>query len=452
MSVRQISHSGLKYARKQWKSALLFLLILVPCIINSAVVAQDTRPLTVVLEIHGTIGFSTVDYVRDGLDYARESNAQSVTILLDTPGGSLDATFEIVKLIDRSDIPVITFVYPQGATGWSAGVFILLSSHVAAMAPGTVIGSSQPRAFPSGEAISDPKIVNALTEFLAERARLHGRNETAAAMFVTKNLNLGAEQAERFGVIEVRADSVDALMSLIHGREVKVFGRGKIQLQTSGARLLRVGPSVRSQILGLISEPTVAYLLFTLGFWVLIFGFSTAGPVGEIVGAILLVLGLIGIGFNIDFLVFALILMGAVLVVAEMMRPGLQIFGPAGIVCLALGSLLLLRLDPSRWLVSQDWYLAFSLVVIGATVSMVGFAGVILYKIFRLPRQRIKLEWIIGKDGRTVDSLSPGAEGYVRVEGEYWRARASVFIEAGQKVTVINKEGAVLTVEPSTAT
>ncbi len=202
MSLEQVSHSGLRYARKQWKSTLLLLFILAPCIINAAVVAQDTRPLTVVLEINGTIGFSTVDYVRDGLNYARQSNAQSITILLDTPGGSLDATFEIVKLIDRSDIPIITFVYPQGATGWSAGVFILLSSHVAAMAPGTVIGSSQPRAFPGGEPISDPKIVNALTEFLAERARLHGRNETAAAMFVTKNLNLGAEQAERFGVIE----------------------------------------------------------------------------------------------------------------------------------------------------------------------------------------------------------------------------------------------------------
>ncbi|HJX23493.1 MAG TPA: nodulation protein NfeD [Candidatus Bathyarchaeia archaeon] len=411
-------------------------------------VAQEASTNAVVLDVKGVIGVATTEYVSDGLGYAREINAQSLIILLDTPGGSLDATFEIVRLIERSEVPVITFVYPQGATGWSAGVFILLSSHVAAMAPGTVIGSSQPVSFPGGEPIDDPKIINSLTQFLVERAGLHGRNETAAAEFVRENLNLGADQAEQFGVIEIKASTVESMMNLVDGLEVEVFERGRMKLQTAGAKLVNFNPSIRSMVLGFISEPTLAYLLFTLGVWILIFGLATTGPTGEVIGGILLVLGLIGLGFTVDLLVLFLLLVGGIFIVVEMLHPGLQIFGPAGIVCLVLGSLLLLRLDPSRWLVSQEWYTFFFMVVVGVVAVMTGFACFILYKVFRLPKQRKTLKWVVGETGRTIDALKQGQEGYVQVGGEYWKAKANVPVEAGQIVTVVSKEGPTLIVEP----
>ncbi len=449
MIVDNAPHASFRVLRTLRNSSLWFLLaIMLLILVGATATAQETFASTVVLEVNGVIGVATTEYINEGLDYVREVNAQSLTILLDTPGGSLDATFEIVRIIERSDVPVITFVYPQGATGWSAGAFILISSHVAAMAPSTVIGSSQPVAFPEGTPINDPKLVNALTEFIVEHARFHGRNETAAAKFVTENLNLGADDAERFRVIDVKARSVEYLMTLIDGREVEVAGRGTVKLQTADAELLALSPSIRSQILGFISEPTVAYLLFTMGVWILIFGLFTAGPVGEVIGAIVLILGLIGLGFNVDILVLFLLVIGGAFIIAEFLEPGLEIFGPAGIVSLIVGSLLLLRLDPSRWLVSPGWYTFFLVVVVGVVAVMAGFASLIVYKVFRVLRQRKTIIWDVSEKCIAVDVLEPGVEGYVRMGGEYWRARSDVPIEAGQKVRVTRKEGRVLLVEP----
>ncbi|MDQ1278743.1 MAG: hypothetical protein QG670_3 [Thermoproteota archaeon] len=419
-------------------------------LVNGVVIAQETPVQTVVIEIKGTIGVPTLDYIQEGLSYARDVNAQSITILLDTPGGSLDATFEIVKVIERSEIPIITFVYPSGATGWSAGVFIILSSHVAAMSSGTVMGSSQPHEFPSGTPITDPKLINALTEFIAERARIHGRNETLATRFITENLNLGADDAKKLGVIDAQAESVDELMNLLEGREIEIFERGSIRLQTKGTELIHLDPSIRVRILNFISEPTFAYLLLNVGFLILFLGLMTVGPEVEVIGGIILLIGLIGLGYSVDLFVIILLLVGGILIIAEMMQPGLQIFGPAGIVAFILGSLLLLRLDPTRWLISQEWYTLFLVAIATMMIILTGFGIFILYKIFRLPKQRIAIDSVIGKVGIAVDSLGPEKEGSIQVEGEYWKARASEQVMVGQAIIVKAKVGPVLIVEPQT--
>jgi membrane-bound serine protease (ClpP class) len=237
-------------------------------------------------------------------------------------------------------------------------------------------------------------------------------------------------------------------MTLIHGREVEVAGKGKVKLQTMGAELLSLSPSIRSKFLGFIADPTIAYILFTLGVWILLAGLFTVGPEGEIIGGILLVLGLIGLGFNVDLFAIILIVAGGVLLVAEMLQPGLQVFGPAGIISLVLGSLFLLRLDPSRWLVSQEWYTFFFGAVVVSVIVMASFASFILYKVLKLPKQQIVLKWVVGETGRAVDTFDPGQEGYIQSGGEYWRAKASVRIEAGQEVTIVGKDGPVLIVKP----
>lgn len=157
---------------------------------------------------------------------------------------------------------------------------------------------------------------------------------------------------------------------------------------------------------------------------------------------------MIGLGLHVDLLTIILLLVGGVLIVVEMLEPGIQIFGPAGIVSLVVGSLLLLRLDPSKWLISQEWYNFFFLIVVGVTATMVGLASIILYKIFRIPKHHTPFGGVVGEIGRAIDTLRPNIEGHVQVKGEYWRARATKTVEAGQSVRVLAKEGAVLTVEP----
>ena len=162
---------------------------------------ESSSDSVIVIELDGVINFAASELIKEGMDEAYKINAEAVVLLLNTHGGLLDAAFNIIDLIERSSIPVISFVHPKGATAWSAGTFIVLSSHVAAMAPFAVLGSCAPRAYPTGELIQDPKLINSLTEFIVQRAKMHGRNETIVAKFVTENLNIGAEDARNYGVI-----------------------------------------------------------------------------------------------------------------------------------------------------------------------------------------------------------------------------------------------------------
>ena len=402
----------------------------------------------VAVELDGVINAAALDFVREGMDEAYAMNAPAILLLLDTPGGLLDPTFEIIKLIEQSRIPVVSFVYPKGARAWSAGTFVALSSHVAAMAPHSLLGSCQPRAYPSGELIDDPKLINSLTEFLVQRAKMHGRNETVAAKFVKENLNLAAEDALNFGVIEATARSVEELLGIVDGMEVEVAEIGRVKIQSKDVDTRHFGPSVRTRVLRILSDPTIAYLLFTLGVWGVIFGFFTAGFEGEILGGILLILGLIGLGFYLDLFIVILLAIGGILVLAEMREPGLQFFGPAGAFCLVLGSLLFLRLDPARWSISPEWYWSFMVAVQALAAVLAGFSVFVFYKLFRSVKQRPAVLKILGEFARTINDIGPDKEGFVRFHGEYWKARSPTVIKANQRVRIIEKDGLTLIIEP----
>ncbi len=183
----------------------------------------ENRVLAVRLD--GPIGSMSYELIGEALTAAGREGFTAVVLLIDTPGGLLDATMEMVKLIERSGVPVLGYVYPQGGKAWSAGTYILMATHIAAMAPNTLIGSAQPVSFdPLGggsRPIEDPKTMNALERYMMERARAHGRNEEVARRFVTENLNLNDEDALRMGVIEVRARSLEELLEKVEGREVE---------------------------------------------------------------------------------------------------------------------------------------------------------------------------------------------------------------------------------------
>lgn len=424
----------------KWLPAVVLLL---PAVLTPA---SSTASRVVAIELGGTITHATFELVREGLEYAESVGASAIVLLLDTPGGLWDATQRIVSLIEGSSIPFISYV-PQGRSALSAGTFILLSSHVAAMAPLSLIGACQPRAFPTGEPIDDPKLVNALREFLVQRAEFYGRNRTAAEEFITQNRVMGAQEASRHGVVEFVAVSVEELLRAVDGAEVRV-GAGRVTLRTEGFELTDYRPSARVMVLRFLSDPLIAQLLFTLGLWGIILAFLTVGYEGEVVGALLLILGLIGMGFHVDLLAILLLVLGVILVLLEVREPGLQILGPAGIVCMLLGSLLMLRMSPARWLVSPEWQALFATVIFALAAVNVTFAAALSYVLLKSEGEKPKVLRIVGETAVTIEELQPGRIGLVKFRGEYWRARSSKVVPPGQKVRITAMEGLTLIVEP----
>lgn len=422
--------------------ALIFLLSIIPV---GLVHASSQRVLVVKLE--GTISTMSVELVNEALDYACTDNIP-VILVLNTPGGSLDSTFRIIELIEASRVPVVGYVYPRGSKAWSAGTYIILSTHVAAMAPFTIVGSCQPVTllFGGSEPVTDAKTINALTAFLAERARMHGRNETAAELFVKENLNLNDEKAEEYGVIEVTAASIPELLEKIDGLRVTT-AQGDFTINSRDADVLNWSPSLRILVLKAFSEPMIALLILTVGFYSLLFGLSTPGLGAEVVGSILLILGLIGVGMirNINIGGLILIGLGAVLLFAELFIPGFGIVGGAGLVSTLIGSLLIF---PREWMVSEEWLNTLYLVSIIIPLFLGGFFIFVAYKVIQARRKPPFLRGFIGDEGEVVEEITPEKEGFILYHGEYWKAKSSETLKPKQTVLITRKEGPVLIVQP----
>ena len=401
-----------------------------------------------IVKIDGIINIATEELINEAVNLAATSNFEAIVILIDTPGGMMDSTFKIVSTIENSKIPVIGYVYPVGGKAWSAGTIILMSCHIAAMSPSSVIGSCQPVSFnPLGgsEPVNDTKIINALTTYLIERAKMHNRNETAARSFVEKNLNLGAEDALRNGVIEFIASSIDELLKAVNGVQVHTIS-GDVKLNTENAQIVSFTPGLRVNILKIICEPTIAYLLLLLGLYALIFGFATPGYGGEAVGAILIVLGLIGLGLlSVNILSLILIGLGAILLVAELVTPGFGIIGSGGIFCIIIGTLLLMS---GPMLVTSEWLTTFYTIGVSIAAVLGGFMLFAAYKVLKARRAKPVIGVMIGDTAVAIDDIDPGSYGFVRYRGEYWKAKANQNVKKGQKVLIKDKDGPILVVEP----
>lgn len=406
--------------------------------------------LVVVVKIDEAITPATSELVQEAYELGLGEGAQAMLLLLDTPGGQLDATMKIIEVIERSKIPWIAYVYPRGAKAWSAGTFILMASHVAAMAPYTIVGSAQPVSYSplqGSTPVEDPKIVNALSAFITQRAKMRGRNATAAELFVKENLNLNAEDALRLGVVDLVSPGIPELLEAIDGKTVET-ALGRLTIKTKGAVVVEHSPSARVGFLSAVSNPIAAYLLFTIGLYALIFGLMTPGYGAEAAGAVALILGLIGLGFNLNLAALILIGLGAVLMVAEAHTPGFGALGGAGVVCLIIGSLLLIPPGGAKWLVSPVWYQRFLAVAILVAGSIGGFMLFAAYKVLKAKRMKpIVKEEIVGETVEVTEDLTPGKVGFVRYKGEYWRASARRPLKAGSKGVVVGKDGPILIID-----
>jgi membrane-bound serine protease (ClpP class) len=436
-------------------AALAALLLL----LGSAVAALAQGPAAparaqpvVELDVEGPITRATDLYLEEGLKAAEQRGAQAVLLRLNTPGGGLEETFRITDRISNSALPVVGYVAPQTATAWSAGTVILLSTHVAAMAPFSVIGSSQPVALGEGgfTPINDSKIINALVGKLRALAAAHGRNETAAEEFVTKNLNLNAQQALDARVVEAVQPDARALLDSLDGRSVPT-ARGNVTLATRGAPIEVVEPSVRTLLLDIFLNPLIAGLLMLVGIYSLIFGLGAPGHGAEVAGVVLVLLALVGLGFSVNLIALGLIGLGAVLLLFELHSPGFGVFGLAGIAALVLGTLFIAPLSPTapgQWSFPAQYQQQVLLILALPSVLFAGFLVFALVKVQQVRRRRPAIGGIVGQEAEVTDAMGPGKQGFVRYQGERWQAVSEWELQPGQRVVIRGKDGPVLRVEP----
>lgn len=411
--------------------------------------AQASSVLLV--EITGTIDQATVEIISDGLKQAESLDAAAVVLLLNTPGGGLDQTFEIASKIKQSTIPIIGYVSPSGATAWSAGTFILMSTPLAAMADHTIIGSCQPieTTLEGTRFINDSKIINALVEWLQERAVMYGRNETLAKLFITKNKNVNATIAKESNVIEVVASSVDQLLDDIDGRFITTAA-GVVSLETKDAEQILYSPSIPIQLLKLISNPILASLLLMLGLFALLIGISSPGYGAEVFGVIAILLSLIGSGFTISTLSIIFIIIGCLLLAIEIfLIPGFGVVGVGGIICLVIGSIFLIPSYPTRkWLISGEYMTDALIIMLVIIVLFALFFAFLLYKILQIRKKKSLLGKFSGETAMTIERITPEKNGFVRFKGEYWQAKSDTVIETNTKVVIVDKDETTLIVKP----
>lgn len=420
--------------------------------------SQPAGRTALVVEMKGAIGPATTEYLRQAFATASARDAAVIVLRMDTPGGLSSSTRDIIHDILASPVPVIAYVAPSGARAASAGTYILYASHLAAMAPGTnlgaatpvQIGGTQPLGGDKGkdgkETLADAetaKLVNDAAAFMRSLAELRGRNATWGEEAVRQAASLSAREALERHVIEIIATDLDDLLAKADGRRIEVNGQD-VTLKTVGLRPAVLEPNWRAGVLGILTDPNIAYILMLIGLYGIIFEFMSPGAVAPgVVGSISLLVGLFALNLlPINYAGLGLLLLGVALMVAEVLAPSF-ILGAGGIGAFALGSLLLFDQTPG---------FALSLpVVVTATAVSAALFMVMLAAVVRAHRRRVVSgeEAMIGEAG-TILSWG-GARGEVRVHGERWQARATgadSSLMPGVRVRVRGRDRLVLMVEP----
>ncbi len=394
----------------------------------------NAKATIVEVDVKGEINQGTVELVKEGFDLAKEEKAKAVLIVLDTPGGLLYSTKEIVSMILNSDIPVITYV-PKGGFSASAGTIILLSGHLSAMANGTSIGSATPVGV-SGEERN--KTVNYVASYLESIAEMKGKPKDVVRRFVTEGISLTAREAYELGVVDILADSKEELLEKVDGRKVDLDGK-VVVLHTKGERLIVVERTLRSEIAGLLSDPIVILLLLLIGIYALIIGFSTPGIGLELVGVVCLLLALFGLQvISFDYLALLLIILGAILIVFELLIPTHGILAILSVILIVFGSSILLK-EPFI----PDKNVVYFMTGVGLGIA--SFMSFAVIKVFQTRRMRAKVGEIVGEVGEVVE-FSNG-RGFVKVRGEIWMCRSEEDLKKGEEVVVVGREGLTLWVK-----
>jgi membrane-bound serine protease (ClpP class) len=393
------------------------------------------------IQIDGVISPVTLRLVEMALTRAQAEKAQALVIQLDTPGGLERSMRAICQRLLNAEIPVIVWVGPTGARAASAGVFITLAAHVAAMAPATNIGAAHPVAVGGGvDKESMRKIENDAAAFVRTIALERGRDADWAEKAVRESVSITEREALKLRVIDVIADSIPDLLTKIDGRTVKT-SKGMVKLATKGTVAKAIEIGLRDRFLNIITDPNVAYVLMMLGTLGLIFELSNPGAIlPGVVGGISLILAFFAFqSLPINFAGVLLILFAIVLFIAEVKVVSHGVLAIGGVVAMALGSLMLYDEPEAGFRVS--WLVIIPTVAVTAGI----FLFALTFGVRALARRpQLGAEALVGATGTTVGALT--GEGQIKLQGEIWRAVTDRPIPDGTPVRVVGVDGLTLRV------
>lgn len=416
---------------------LFFILLILSIPVKAAKVVE--------VEINGEINEGTVIYINHAFKIAERENADVILIILNTPGGLVMSTEKIVSKILNSKIPVITYVYPQGAFSASAGSFILISGNIAAMSNGTSVGAATPITSDYlGQRIEN-KTVNYIASYIRSIAEKRGRPVDIVEKFVTESLSLSAREAYEKKVVDVLADSKDELFKRLDGWQIRLNGRD-VTLNFDTVEITKVKKPIQASIYEILSNPQVATILFLVGLYGLIFGFTSPGILPETIGAICLILSLVGLGFlSLNYISVLLIIAGIIFLIAELLTPTYGILGAASVICVTLGAIMLFQ-EP---LMPKEFYKTFPMLIAGVSLGLTIIVTFLLIKIVQLRKVKKKVggEALIGEKGEVI-SFENG-KGFAKVRGEIWKIKSSEELKEGDEIVVVGREGLILYVEKS---
>lgn len=430
---------------RQWFLALLLTLL--------ATVTPHFSAPALSSEIHyasveGIINPVVAEFISGSIDRAEAANAEAVIIQLDTPGGLDLSMRDIIKHIFASDVPVVVYVAPAGSRAASAGVFITYAANIAAMAPGTNIGSAHPVALGGGK-MDDTmmkKVENDSVAYIKSIAAKRKRNADWAEKAVRESVNITAEEALKLNIIDLVAENRDDLMKKLDGRKVSLAS-GERVIKTKDAVVVEVEMDLRARVLKAITNPNVAYILMLIGIMGLYFELSNPGAVlPGVVGAICLVLAFYAFqSLSVNYAGLLLIALALIFFIVEVKVVSYGLLTVAGVVSLVLGSLMLFN-SPAPFMRLSLW------VVLPAVLLMTAFIVGTMYYALRLHKRRpvSGAEGLVGEVGRAAGDIAPGSEGKVFIDGEYWNAVSDEDIKTGEEVRVVSVDGLHLKVSKKT--
>ena len=393
----------------------------------------------VVVKISGAINPAVAEFVSHEIHQANKEKQALIVLNMDTPGGLDTSMRHIIKKIQSSHVPVASYVSPSGSRAASAGTFITIASHIAAMAPGTNIGAAHPVNMMGGnneqESTMDKKVVNDAAAYIRSLAELRNRNSHWAELAVVKSVSISAEEAKRLNVIDLIAGNVKALTLAIDGREIQTAS-GPMILKTGRLEIVYHEMSPRLKMLDIISNPNVAYVLMMIGVVGLYFEMSNPGLVFPgVIGAVSMVLAFYAMQtLPIDYAGLLLVLLGALFFIAEIGVMSYGLLSIAGVVSIFLGSTMLIDSDDPAMQISQ------SILYPTLGLTIVFSIGII---VFATQTRNLKMqggaEGMLGETGIVKENLNP--HGRVLVHGELWEAECEGEIMEGEHVIVESVEG-----------
>jgi membrane-bound serine protease (ClpP class) len=387
-----------------------------------------------VITLDGAINPAASEYIQYGIEQAVKNNSQCLVIRLNTPGGLLESTRTIVSDILQSPVPVVVYVSPPGSRAASAGVFVTLSAHIAAMAPGTNIGAAHPVTLQGQmDSIMTEKVTNDAAAFIRTISEKRHRNVKWAEEAVRKSISITETEAMRDSVIDLIANNMKDLLQKIDGKKIETTV-GTVTLHTNNAQLIYREMSFQQKLLSILSDPNIAYILFMLGIYGLLFELYSPGLIFPgVVGVISLLLAFYSMQtLPINYTGLALIIFAVILFVLEIKIVSHGILTIGGVISLILGSLMLIKTEPGFDVLQVSWkvILLFVFLTVGFFTLAIGFG---------IKAQRRKpttgQEGLLNETGEAVTDLNP--DGSIKIHGEIWHAESiEGYISKGTKIIV----------------